>query len=1196
MVLIVYIKKIAMKGFKSYGNRKISVPFHKGFTCVVGPNGSGKSNIFDAISFVLGRMSAKSMRAGSISDLVFAGTNKQKPAQYTEVSMFFDNNDRVLPLEKDEVVISRKVDKSGKSVYRVNNKRETRTYVLDLLNLVGLTPDGYNMIAQGDIARFVKMSSFDRRTIIEEISGIQEYDEKKEKGLRELGKAEENIARVELVVNEVRSQMNRLENEKNDALRYQYLKDEISKNKGAMIYGELDDSNAQLSKIIDEVERKENRSSSLIKEANELGANILKKDSELQEMVEEFEEKSGNQYVEITRVIASLTSKNETVGMRLDLKDEGIKRNDDKIALLRSEISKNENELEDIDTNYNATKVEIAELETELSEKSSRYSKIIETLEDTSKKFFEYKGESEELEKEISGIRSEESRLGREIASLNERFTAKNDVLATLEKQIGEVDTEGLQENIGALDREREEMERALSDLDIKSLKDRENELINHREAIERKIKALNRNLTELQSKVGRKREQKDVYGRDLNAIDEILRLKESGEIRGIIGKFSDLGKTSKEYSVALEVAAGARMKNIVVEDSEVARKCVNHLKSRKMGRLTFLPLRDIKPYFDPNRFSSNLNREGAIDMAINLVEFKEEHTKAFEFVFSNTLIISDIDASKNMDRQRMVTLDGDVVESSGAITGGYWKPRNYLESFETKEDEDEIDSISHEIEEYEAKEESLRNELSDIRKKIEDSSQSETRLTTELNAAKRRLRELNEELGRRNGRLTNLTSQKDSVSELISSLDSDIKAKELELSSITSRLSSLNDKKADIDGKVEEYRSEGIEESQSLSEEISKLRGRREELLSALASMRSKCGSLRERNDSIADEIRDLEEGSAQLEQEKGPLESELEEIGRELEEKRQEENEISSLLSNIKSKRDSLHNELSEMRGRREKSQTDAAKLDSDVKVLEANMASLREKIAELEEEAKEYERPEEQADDLRELKFRISRMEKEKEGLEPINMRAIEEFDEVEDRYIMLSSKREKLIQEKNSILGFIDEIETKKKDVFMQAYDVVRKNFSEVFEQLSPDGEGNLVLEDDEDPFSGGLFIEARPAGKELNRTESMSGGEKALTALAFVFAIQKFKPAPFYILDEIDAHLDDENVRKVSELIKGSSGSSQFIVITHRDVMMTTADRLFGTSVSKDKISKIVSVELEKVSDVSDIERYGMVES
>ncbi|MBN1785987.1 MAG: chromosome segregation protein SMC [Candidatus Methanofastidiosa archaeon] len=1196
MILIVYIKKIMMKGFKSYGNRKISVPFHKGFTCVVGPNGSGKSNIFDAISFVLGRMSAKSMRAGSISDLVFAGTNMQKAAQYTEVSIYFDNIDKIFPFEKDEVIISRWVDKSGKSIYRVNNKRETRTFVVDLLNLVGLTSDGYNMIAQGDITRFVKMSSFDRRTIIEEISGIQEYDEKKEKGLRELGKAEENIARVDLVVNEVKSQLNRLENEKNDALRYQYLKDEISRNKGDMIFGELDDSNSELSSILSSIEEKNSKIQSMSSESTTLQADIIEKEALLNEMEEEFEDKSGHDYVDISREIASLTSKMDTIKMRIEMREGAKRANIGKRGELSDSIDGNISTMEEISSTLEGTRRDLTALEEELSSKEERYSKIVESLENTNNRFFDYKRDSDELEEKIGALKDSEYRLRGELTSFSERATAKRDNLEALERELNELDVGSIEAQMAVLKEDMDQRRGALKELDVASMRAKETELSNLIDAMDRKIQSLNRSITEMQSRIGRKSEQKEAYNRDIDATDEIIRLRDRGEIKGIIGKFSDLGKTRKEYAVALEVAAGQRMKNIVVEDGDVARACVNHLKRRQMGRLTFLPLEDLQPRFEPKRYSSNLSREGAIDFAINLVNFEEEHRKAFEFVFSNTLVISDIDVSKKMDRQRMVTLDGDIIETSGAITGGYWKPKKYLESFETHEDEEEIRALEKESEDYELKRSSIRSELDALRRDIDESSKIETKLDTEIRSLGIRIEEMGASYGRATKKRDALSSQIDAVKAAIKGLTESTGERQAAIDAMASEMAALMQRKEEIDRKVEEYRSEGVEESQALGEEISAMRKSREDLFSSIVSMDSRLGSLDERNKAMEGEISKLNEEIASIDADVEKLNEDIGEVEAELSSKREREAELANSLRNIKLARDNLRANVFEMRGRRELLREDLSKFESDVKVMEVTKDSLKERIEQLEEESKGYERSLEPVEDIKELRFRISRMEKEKEGLEPINMRAIEEFDEVEDRYIMLSSKREKLIQEKNSILSFIDEIETKKRDVFMQAFNVVKENFSEIFDILSPNGEGNLVLEDDEDPFSGGLFIEARPAGKELNRTESMSGGEKALTALAFVFAIQKFKPAPFYILDEIDAHLDDDNVRRVSVLIKKSSDSSQFIVITHRDVMMTAADRLFGTSVSKDKISKIVSVELEKVSDIGESDRYGIAQS
>ncbi len=1193
--IIVYIKKVTMKGFKSYGNIRVSVPLHKGFTCVVGPNGSGKSNIFDAISFVLGRMSAKSMRAGSTADLVFAGTDKQRPAEYSDVNIFFCNKEKEFPIDKEEVVISRRVDKSGKSVYRVNNKRETRTYVVDLLNIVGLTPDGYNMIAQGDITRFIKMSSFERRSIIEEISGIQEYDDKKDKGLRELTKAEENIARMDLVINEVSSQLKRLENEKNDALRYKYLKEEIDKNKGDLLYGELEEQTKEYEATTSSIEAKSKEITTLHDESEMLFQEIECSEELFSQKESEIETKSEQEYLKISRNIADITSSRDTYRARKEMKESSLQNTLQKRNSLKDSCLNNTSAIEEASTLIISLRAELETLDNLIKEKEESYTSIIESLEQTSNKFFEYKGESDTLEERITSLREKEYNLKNALTSFSERSIAIKERLQALNETIGSLDIDLVEEELVLAKSEHNEKEAKRSDLNVQSIREKEQELSNHLDAVERRLITLRSTITEIQSKVGKKKEARDVYGRNVSAIDEIMRLKDNGKFTGIIGKFSDLGTTKKEYSVALEVAAGSRMKNIVVEDSDVARDCIRYLKQNKLGRVTFIPLQDIQPRFNPERFSMNLEKDGAIDFAINLVTFKEEHRKAFEFVFSNTLIIKDIDVSKDMQRQRMVTLDGDIVEASGIITGGYWKPRRYLESFETEEDEEELLRLVHERDEFESKREKIRSELLELREAVEEASKEDAGLAAEIAAAIRKQSDLTRQLSA-------FRSREETLLEQIQRADADLKGQEKLIEEHKASLESLNielnealTQKEVIDGKVEEYRSEGIEKSQELGQLIAQKRKERETLVARIYSLESKVESLTSQNVSLEDEIASLYDTIDSLTKEISGFEKSLIEIEGELDLKREEEESILTAMKEIRGQRDSLRSKIFAMRNKREKTQQRSSHLEADIKGLEVQKASLEDSIDQLKLEVNEYSRSDKIVEDLKELRFRISRMEKEKEQLEPINMRAIEEYDEVETRYLLLSSKRDKLLEEKASILNFIGEIEKKKKNIFMQAFLLVKENFADIFGKVSPNGEGNLVLEDEEDPFSGGLFIEARPEGKELNRTESMSGGEKALTAIAFVFAIQRYKPAPFYILDEIDAHLDDDNVKRVSKLVKLSSSISQFIIITHRDVMMTTADRLFGTSISKNKISKIVSVELEKVNSVVDTERYGVAE-
>ncbi len=1190
------IKKVAMKGFKSYGNKRVSIPLHKGFTCVVGPNGSGKSNLFDAISFVLGRMSAKALRAGSISGLVFAGSEKQKPAKGAEVNIYFSNADKAFPIDKEEIIISRSVDMSGKGVYRVNNKRETRTYVIDILNHVGLTPDGYNMIAQGDINRFIEMSSFERRSIIEEISGIQEYDDRKEKGLRELEKADENIARMDLVIKEVGSQLNRLENEKNDALRYQYLKDEISKHKGFLVYGELDERTQEQLQTCSDIAEKGGEIFRLEGELGAMEAEILEKEQRLCDVELDIESKREDEYMELTRTIAGLSSRHESLRTKKEMNEDSKRDMDATATQNRGTISEQEAEIESLSKTLGRKQQELVTLDETVLAKEGAYNAIIASLEKTSSTFFSYKQDADDLEERISTLKGGELRQQTACTKLEERITSTGERIESLAERL---DSLGLGDVEASLSEAEGEMAGILSrqkELDVAAMRSQEAELSRHIDAIEKRLISLRRSATEFQSRVGRKQESRDLHGKNASATDSILRLRDMDEIPGIVGKFSDLGTTRKEYAVALEVAAGARMKDIVVEDSDVARACVSYLKRHQLGRVTFIPLLDITSRFNPGRYARNLSREGSIDFAINLVSFNEEYRTAFEFVFSNTLIIGSIDDSKGMDRQRMVTLDGDIVEASGIITGGYWRPRAYLESFETREDEEEIARLGREIASFESQASSKKEELRSVRASIAEVSTEETRLSTQYAALERKQRDLLRQKGELERRSSQLTMEHEEAGRLHDGMRSSLESQRDALAAIREEIGELEREKDDIDMKVEESRPEGIEHSQELGQELSRLRAEQEALRTACHTLLSHIESYSSDNARLESENETIASRSAALWEQITSVASELSSLDEELEEKRETEAEMSRMLREVKGERDRLRSALGTLRTKRERASSRTHALQSDIKVLEVKLATANERIAELEVEAAAYERPTELPSDLKELRFRISRMEKEKDGLEPINMRAIDEFDEVETRYLILTSKREKLQEEKDSILTFIDEIEQKKKSIFMQAFDIVKENFTEVFAQLSPEGEGNLVLEDGDDPFCGGLFIEARPAGKELNRTESMSGGEKALTALAFVFAIQLYKPAPFYILDEIDAHLDDDNVKRISELIKNSSHASQFIVITHRDVMMTTADRLFGTSLGKDKISKVVSVELEKVQDLEGTDRYGVVES
>ncbi len=830
-----YIKKLTIQGFKSF-NRKTSIPFLPGMNVITGPNGSGKSNVIDAISFVLGRISAKSLRAGRLKELIFHGSQTKKPAEFASVTIHFDNSKKAFPFDTEEVTITRKINRKGVSVYRLNGRNTTREKILQVLESVWIRPDGHNIIQQGDITQIIEMNPIERREIIDEISGIKEYNEKKEKALRDLEKVDQKLREAQILISQRYEIYKKLEAERNAALKYKELQLKLKILKGSYFLSRKKELNEQLGKVI-----------------GKLAKRVEEKKS-LEESIYEIEEK-------------------------LKEKEEVIK--------------------------------EIAKKVVEISKRV-------------------------EIEKKISELRSK-------------ILVKKNEI-----------------------DMKRAEIER------------------------------LDRIIDNLESLHEKKLE---IEGGMPPAVKAILRMN----LRGVYGTVAQLIKTDSKYEIAIEVAAGPHLYDIIVEDEDVASFCIEFLRRERIGRATFIPLNKIRPITFKNL--GLLNKEGVIGIASRLIKYNPKFMPAMEFVFGNTLIVKDLEAAKNVGitKARMVTLDGDLIERSGVMVGGYYVRKH-----------------PHTI-------------SVDTEKQLENYIQLRKQLRIEIENLEHEVKELEKEL-KKFGE-TKETS------------------KMLELDKV--RIAS--------------------------EREIDKLREKRRRL--------------NERKINLEIEIN-------RLEMEKERLEKEIEE----------------------------MNSKLEEFKG----------------------MELFEGKSWEIERD--------------------IKRIERELEKLGPINFKAIEEFEKIKEEFEEYKEKYEKILKEKESVLKMIEEIENKRKEVFLSALNKISDEFSRIFNKMTG-GSGALRLEDPEN-IESGLIIEANPAGKKLLNIDAMSGGEKSLVALAFLFAIQSFRPSPFYLLDEIDAALDRRNSRKVAQFIKNASKNSQFIVISHNEETIKFADRVYGVTMI-DGESKIVALELPK---------------
>ena len=891
------IKKLRLHGFKSFA-KLTEIEFGNGFNCVIGSNGSGKSNVSDSISFVLGRLSAKSMRAEKSSNLIYNGGKSKDPAKQAEVTMVFDNSKNEFPIKTSEIKITRIVKQKGQSVYKVNDETVTRQQVLELLNNAKIDPDGHNIIFQGDIVKFPEMPAEDKREIIEEISGISIYEDRKHKALLELDKVESRLKEADIILTERGAYLRELKKDKDQALKYKELQKLIRENKATYINVQIQ----QKQKLIDEV------NSNIEKESKK----INKVNSDVSKVKRDIE----NKREELRKINEEITSKGEKDQIELNKNIEIIKtelvKNVSRLELLQNEIVKLKNRKEQLKIN----------------------------LDNVNKQILDIEKQKKELEKNKENLQREKAKV----------------------KETHE---------------------------------DKEGRLIDY---IIQKITELN--------------------------------------LPGVYGTIGSLMQIKSEYQVSLEVVAGNKFNAFVVENDYVAEECINYLRKNKIGTAIFLPLnkiktRELKPYD-----KELVKASGVHGLALDLVKFNEKYRNAFAHVFGDTLITDNMEVSRKVGigRVRMVTLQGDLIETSGAIIGGFRKKFNI---------------------------------------NLNDLIRIDGDLKTAINQGKLLIQE----------KERNLAILKEQDKEL-SDFENEIK---LLKENIKKNEQTLNEKEKQEKKFYEDFKDLGLK--------------------------RDKINSLIQNNEitlvKLDENLRSAEQVVNNINLERAKLVAEKEGLEKEFEEFKNE---------NIK------------------------------------------------------------KTNDLDKLLREVQEAEKELLLLGNVNLRALEIYEQIEKEFNELIEKKEKLRIEKQDVLNMMQEIESKKKDLFMQTLNEINNNFKRIFSDLSIKGMAFLELEDPENIFTAGLDIKVKITGNKYLDIKSLSGGEKTLTALAFIFAIQEYQPASFYLLDEVDAALDKTNSEKLSRLIAEYSKKAQYIIISHNDDLITEAERIYGVSM-QDGVSKVISLKL-----------------
>ena len=1162
---ITRINKLVMHGFKSFA-KHTELLFGPTFNVVLGPNGSGKSNVMDALCFVLGKTSAKSLRAEKSANLIYNGGKSKTPAKQGEVSIYFNNTDKTFPTEEAEVKISRIVRQNGQSIYKINDQTRTREQVLDLLNISKIDPDGYNIILQGDIVRFVEMPPIDRRLMIEDIAGISIYEDKKHKALLEMEKVEKKLNDAEIVLSERKTYLQGLEKDRDQALKFKNMNEKISMYKASLLKMHIGKKENEKKDLADKLLHAQDEFRKITEKIQKLRADSDQRKKEVESLIKEIEEKGEVEQVNLNKEVEAL-----------------------KIELTRK--------------NYR-----LETITNEITKIGKRKDELTKALKDVHQRIGEISEEKEKLSKRQSGSEKEQQALGQKIAAFRKKNNMDN--ISDIDKQVEDIDKRGeelqkdihtLREQQHAAIRENDALQHQISTIESQIQKVAEVEKEHQKEVAELKRKReqfkkatleLNKRLNDdslfaamigaEQERIAKLREQlialeaRDATIKEASlgdiAVKKILSLNKAG----IYGTVAELGNVNAKYALALEIAAGSRIKSIVVENDQIAADCIKYLKQNKLGIATFLPLSKIKPNVDASAKELK-DAHGCLGMALDLVEYDTKFKKVFEYVFSNTLVVETIDVARRIGigKAKMVTLEGDVAELSGVMQGGFREKKRKGLGFKEKE-------LSKDINQYREQMAQLEEGVSQMQKERKDNEERITALRQEKGSLEGEIIKTEKSL---HLEPTDLDLSKNQKEELIK------KQKEIEgqtnelithISKLNKELAQLKTDKQKLRFQIVQLRDPGLLAEISTFEE--KLRKISEERIQANADIKNieaqvitihKPEELR-----VHEILREITKEEAEFNKERAELGSYIQTRQKLLNEKEEQAKIFYSKFKALFAQQGKLNEEIQKNESGINQHKDTSTQIEIKTNTLTLKISEAQELFSSLQQEFQQYEGialDMEKNED--QLKYEISKFEKLKQEIGFVNMRSLEIYDEVEKEYNGLLEKKETLTVERADVVKLMEEIEGKKKELFLRHFEIINEHFKRAFVALSSKGDAFLELEDPDSIFEAGVRIKVKITGTKFLDIRSLSGGEKTMTALAFIFAIQEHEPATFYILDEVDAALDKHNSEKFAKLIAKYSEKAQYLIISHNDGVISQAENLYGISMNEHGISNVVSLKI-----------------
>lgn len=1179
-----YLKKLELQGFKSFADKTV-LDFMPGVTTVIGPNGSGKSNISDSIRWVLGEQSMKSLRGSKTEDVIFAGTQNRKSLGFAEASIIIDNTDGKLPIEFNEVTVTRRIYRNGESGYFINKTPCRLKDILELFMDTGIGKDGYSIIGQGKIDEILSNKSDERRHVFEEAAGIVKHRTRKAESEKKLEQTKLNLLRINDILSEIEVNLDPLKIQSEKAKKFLDLREELkSIEVGLFIY------NIEIYKSkIEEILKDEDIFNTQIIREEERLSNIQTQKEELRKNIEDI----TNQIESIQNLSLESEKRKEQLNSEININKERINNNNSNYDRLKLEIDESKDRIKELEEEKNQKQVKKDNLfsnkekfSKELEEKEIELANLTEKL---SSKEIQIEEKKQKVEKNTDEKYEISNVISTLIANMENSEKRENNIKSEITSYISELDSSRIH---------KEEISKSFYEIDS-----RRNKIKNELEEIEEKRIEAENKLKDFQTKINNIETDRRIKDSKLKFLEETEKEKEgyTKSIKAILkeceknqslnkgnhGVLANLISAPKEYEIAIEMSLGQAMQNIVTDTEEDAKKLVNYLRENKLGRASFLPISSV----NGKKLDKFSNDKGVIGIASDLIKFDKKYEQIILNLLGRTLIVDNMDTAIAISKKdkysfKIVTLEGDIVNPSGMITGGsvIQKTTNILgrsrEIEELKKElkvlDSKIDKLKKEKEEYEENIEDTLSIVSSLEKEIQEIeivyATEKQKVVSEEEAIKKvedRISKLREEQN-------TIKEQKDISNKKQEELNNKIKELEEENSKLTDEINEyailnkdnqkyIDDLKFDITN-LKISVSSFDESADSINEMLDRIN-------LDIENTKTIINNKTEQRSTIVDENSELEEKIKKIELEIEKLKQDFSNSGKKVEELKNDRQIKNEKLDEIEENILEQMKKIEELKNQVIKSDVKKAKLESERDQI---INKMWEEYELTPGSATEYKKP----TNAVEVQKQVNNLRNQIKDLGSINIDAIEEYKKLKERYDFMSEQRLDLEDTMTKLRKVIVELTEVMKEQFREKFRIINKNFSDVFKELFGGGKAELRLTDENDILESGIEIEVQPPGKKLQSMSLLSGGERAFTAIALLFAILKINPAPFCVLDEIEAALDDVNVYRFADYLKKFSSDTQFLVITHRKGTMEVADTVYGITMEENGISKLLSIDLK----------------